>query len=161
MATRLRDNRRQQEQIAQRLRTLDVLDRAVHAAEPAQPGTALWRWSRPEGNLAPLRLAAAGPMPELRVESRSVVSRDLTERLLLAALLGGAIGLLMWPRLRPQIAVWAWRGRYLWVSLAGLLAWFVLSPGLWGLMLAVLATAAVWRMGERNPGKRKAGERGA
>ncbi|MCE9556572.1 MAG: hypothetical protein K8T91_24750 [Planctomycetes bacterium] len=156
LAARLHDHRRQQEQIAQRLHALDVLDRAVHAAVPAQPGTALWRWSRPEGNPTPLRLTAAGPLPELRIEKKSVVSSDLTTRLLLSALLCGAIGMLLWPRFSPQFAVWAWRGRYALAALAGLLAWFLLSPGLWGLMLAVLALVAAWRLGER-----KSGERGA
>lgn len=154
VSARLHENRRNHEQIAQRLRTLDVLDRAVHATLPAQPGTVLWRWSRPEGNPTPLRVATAGPLPALRVETRSLLSGELTIRLLLAALLSGSMGVLLWPRFRVHVAHWAWRGRYALAVLAGALAWFILSPGLWGLLVAILALVAAWRLEER------VGERG-
>lgn len=156
IAARLQDHRRQQEQIAQRLHTTDVLDRAMNVSVPAHPGTTLWRWSRPEGNPTPLRITAAGPLPALQVEWRSVLSSDLTTRLLLAALLSGSMGLLLWPRFTPRFEVWAWRGRYALAALAGLLVWFLLSSGLWGLMLAVLAVVAAWSLGEQKPGERGA-----
>jgi hypothetical protein len=136
-ATALRESRRRHEEIAARLHTRDVLDQALHAAAPPQTGATLWQQKRPDDGPPPVRIAAAGAWPELSLESRSVLSGDLTTRLFLGALLCGAIGLLIWPTSSRRIADRIERWPQVVAAAAALLAWLVLAPGYAALVLAI------------------------
>jgi len=152
LAARLQENRKRQQLIAQRLRTRDVLDRAVHATVPARPAASVWGWSRGEDAPAPLRIASTGAARELSVQRRALLSSDSTVRLLWAALVACGLGLLVWRRTGPAtakvISAWPW----VTAILLGVVGYFLLSPGFLLPVLALLAAAA-WRA-KSNPGER-------